>query len=76
MEDIGRSIYKLAQELWPLNRSITGEGARSTLLKIQELIPSLNIFEVSSGTKAFDWTVPDEWHINDAYIVTPCGKKI
>ena len=76
MGDIGSSIYKLAQELWPLNRSVTGEGARATLLKIQEIVPSLKIFEVSSGTKVFDWTVPDEWYIHDAYIVKPCGKKI
>ena len=76
MEDIGSSIYNLAQELWPLNRSVTGEGARATLLKIQEIVPPLNIFEVSSGTKVFDWTVPDEWYISDAYIVKPCGKKI
>ena len=76
MEDIGSSIYKLAQELWPLNRSLTGEGVRATLLKIQEIVPPLNIFEVSSGTKVFDWTVPDEWYIHDAYIVKPCGKKI
>jgi aminopeptidase-like protein len=61
--------------LWPICRSITGDGVRETLRIISEIIP-LNIHEVPSGTKVFDWEVPKEWYINDAYILTPEGKKI
>lgn len=73
---IEEKIYLLAKNLWPINRSITGEGVRKTLSKIKEVIPELKIFEIKSGTKVFDWTVPKEWKINDAYIITPKGKKI
>lgn len=73
---IEEKIYLLAKNLWPINRSITGEGVRETLSKIKEVIPELKIFEIKSGTKVFDWTVPKEWKINDAYIITPKGKKI
>ena len=73
---IGKEIYNLAKSLWPINRSLTGEGIRETLLEIKEHIPDLNIHEVKSGTKAFDWTVPKEWKINDAWIKDPEGKKI
>lgn len=61
--------------LWPICRSITGDGVRETLRILSEIIP-LNIHEVPSGTKVFDWEVPKEWYINDAYIITPEGKKI
>ena len=73
---IGKEIHNLAESLWPINRSLTGEGVRETLLEIKEHIPDLNIYEVRSGTKAFDWTVPKEWKINDAWIKDPEGKKI
>ena len=60
-----------------INRSITGEGVRETLVKIQkEHLPNLNIETVPSGTKVFDWVVPPEWHVTKAYIITPEGKKI
>ncbi len=73
---IGEEIYNFANELWPINRSITGEGVRITLLKIKEHLPNLKIFSVPSGSKAFNWTVPKEWNVKEAYIVTPSGKKI
>ena len=73
---IEEKIYLLAKNLWPINRSITGKGVRKTLAKIKEVIPELKIFEIKSGTKVFDWTIPKEWKINDAYIITPKGKKI
>ncbi len=73
---IGKEIHNFATSLWPINRSLTGEGVRETLLAIKEHIPDLNIFEVKTGTKAFDWTVPKEWKINDAWIKDPEGKKI
>lgn len=72
----GVMIHALASKLWPLNRSLTGDGVRSTLSIIKEEIPDLNVFEVPSGTQVFDWTVPKEWRVNDAYIISPSGKKI
>lgn len=62
-------------KLWPICRSITGDGLRESFRILQEIIP-LELTEVPSGTEVFDWTVPDEWNIKDAYIITPEGKKI
>jgi len=73
---IGNEIHQLAQELWPVNRSITGEGVRETLRKISEYLPKLKIHSVPSGTEVFDWNVPKEWSVKEGYIVTPNGKKI
>jgi len=73
---IGDEIYKFAKELWPFNRSITGDGLRDTLTRISKHLPALKIKSVLSGTKVFDWTVPKEWKIKEAYIITPKGKKI
>ena len=73
---IGQKIYHLAKELWPLNRSITGEGLRTTLNIINQHIPNLKTHSVKTGTKVFDWTVPEEWLVREAYIVDPNGKKI
>jgi len=73
---IGKQLFNLAEKLWPINRSITGDGVRTTLQIIKEIIPALSIHEVASGTQVFDWTIPKEWRVNDAYIVTPDGEKI
>ena len=73
---IGNEIHTLAQRLWKINRSITGEGVRETLSVLKDIIPSLEIHSVRSGTSVFDWTVPNEWKVSDAYIVMPDGKKI
>jgi aminopeptidase-like protein len=62
-------------EAYPICRSITGDGVRRTLRMIQERIP-LEIREVPTGTPVFDWTVPKEWNIRDAWIKEPSGKKI
>jgi len=62
-------------KLWPICRSITGNGVRETLRIISEIIP-LNIYEVPSGTKVFDWEVPKEWNITDAYVLSPDGEKV
>jgi aminopeptidase-like protein len=72
----GLEIYQFAKELWPINRSITGEGVRLTLERIKLHLPDLEIKAVPSGTDVFDWTIPKEWSANDAYIVTPSGEKI
>lgn len=73
---IGKEIHELAQKLWPINRSITGEGVRETLSELKKIIPPLKVHSVLSGTRVFDWTIPKEWKVNDAYIVTPDGEKI
>ena len=72
---IGREMYYLITELYPICRSITGNGVRETLNILKRYIP-LEIHEVPSGTKVFDWTVPKEWNIRDAYIKNSKGKKI
>lgn len=72
---IGNEMQQLMKRLYPICRSITGNGVRQTLQIISEFIP-LEIYEVPSGTNVFDWTIPKEWNINDAYIIGPNGKKI
>jgi aminopeptidase-like protein len=73
---IGKDIYKFAKQIWPINRSITGEGIRTTLYKIKQHLPKLEIKSIPSGTEVFDWTVPKEWLAMEAYIITPNGEKI
>ena len=63
------------QELYPICRSITGEGVRETLRIIQKRIP-LEMQEIPSGTKVFDWTVPLEWNVSDAYVMNRAGKRV
>ena len=72
---IGRQAYELMKELYPICRSITGDGTRQTLAIIQRYIP-LEIHEIPTGTKAFDWVIPKEWNIKDAYIKNSKGEKI
>lgn len=73
---LGNNIHNFARELWPINRSITGDGVRETLKRILQHLPTLNIKSVPSGSKVFDWEIPKEWHVKHAFIVTPNGKKI
>ncbi len=68
-------LYNFCVDLFPICRSITGNGVRETLSMIQSLISGLTIQEVPTGTKAFDWEVPKEWNIHDAYIIDPKGQK-
>ena len=72
---IGEEMHELIKDLFPICRSITGNGTRKTLKIISQLIP-ITIHEVSTGTNVFDWTVPNEWNINDAFIKSPTGEKI
>jgi len=71
----GEELHRFAGELFPICRSITGDGIRRTLAMIQNRIP-LQILEVSSGARVFDWTVPKEWNIRDAYIKVPGGERL
>jgi aminopeptidase-like protein len=71
----GEEMYRFIERAYPLCRSITGDGVRHTLAMIRERIP-LEVSEVPSGTPVFDWTVPREWNIRDAWIKGPSGEKI
>ncbi|WP_052243134.1 DUF2172 domain-containing protein [Campylobacter lari] len=71
-------MYELVCELFPICRSITGKGFRQSLKILDEAMGGdiLKIHSIASGSKVFDWEVPAEWEINDAYIITPDGEKI
>jgi aminopeptidase-like protein len=72
---IGCEAYNLISELYPICRSITGDGCRETLRILRKHIP-LEVCEVPTGTKVFDWVIPREWNIRDAYIKNSKGQKI
>lgn len=77
---IGQEMYRLAEAIFPICRSITGEGVRQTLKILSDYIGqdglNLSIHEVPSGTQVFDWTVPKEWAVRDAYIENEQGERI
>lgn len=75
LKDISLELYQLISDLYPICRSITGNGFRETLKILQQYIP-LSVHEVPTGTEVFDWTVPKEWNIKDAYIKNSQGEKI
>src|ERR1700751_1620485 len=71
----GKIIHALIERLYPLCRSITGNGVRRSLRLLRETVP-LALREVISDTPVFDWTVPDEWNIRDAYIMNEAGERV
>ena len=73
--DIGRQAHQLAKQLWPINRSITGNGVRETLKILRGHLPDLKILEVPSGQKVFDWEIPKEWSVREAWIEAPDGRR-
>lgn len=73
---IGHDMYALAERLWPINRSISGDGLRETLRILGERLPGLRLIEVPSGQPVLDWIVPDEWRIRSAWLVDPAGRRI
>lgn len=75
LADMGEQMHQLIRRLYPLCRSITGRGVRESLQILQSQIP-LKIHQIPSGTQVFDWTVPLEWEVRDAYILDPEGRKI
>ena len=72
---LGENMYQLIGDLYPICRSITGDGFRQSLHILQQIIP-LQIHEVPSGTPVFDWVVPREWNVRDAYVKDPSGEKV
>jgi aminopeptidase-like protein len=73
--DVGEEIFAFAAKIFPICRSITGDGVRETLRQIGSHLP-LKVREVPTGTAVFDWTIPREWNIRDAYIKNSAGDKI
>ncbi|MFM7308353.1 MAG: DUF4910 domain-containing protein, partial [Actinomycetota bacterium] len=73
---IGDEILRFAKEIFPINRSLTGEGVRETLRRVKHHLPNLQVHEVPSGTTAFDWTVPPEWEITEAFIEDDGGRRV
>ncbi len=73
--DLGEPLLDLVRELYPICRSITGDGVRQTLAAIRRLAP-LEVHEVASGTRVFDWTVPDEWNLREAWIRDLAGRTV
>ncbi len=73
--ELGQEMYQLVTELYPICRSITGDGVRRTLELVGRHVP-LETFEVPSGTQVFDWTVPKEWNIADAWVKDPRGERV
>lgn len=72
----GKKIYLLIKNLWSLNRSLTGNGNRETLKILKKINPKLKIFEVPSGTKAFDWKIPHEWNVKEAFLKDLTTNKV
>ena len=72
---IGKKIHKLCKVLLPINRSLTGNGNRKTLKILKKYCPKLKIKEIPTGTKIFDWTIPKEWNVKEAWIKGPDNKK-
>ncbi|HEY8507268.1 MAG TPA: DUF2172 domain-containing protein, partial [Steroidobacteraceae bacterium] len=66
---------EIIEEIYPICRSITGQGVRDTLARVRAQIP-IEIHEVPSGTPVFDWEVPDEWNVREAWIADPSGRRI
>ncbi|MCR4658356.1 MAG: DUF4910 domain-containing protein [Lachnospiraceae bacterium] len=72
----GRSMYELAREIYPICRSLTGNGVRQTFEILGKYMPDIKLSEVPTGTEVFDWTIPKEWNIEEAYIEDDDGKRI
>lgn len=73
--EAGTELMQLVQELFPLCRSLTGDGVRETLRIIGRVLP-LELTEIPTGTQIYDWVVPEEWNVRDAWILDAAGRRI
>ncbi len=73
--EVGADLLALAARLYPIGRSLTGDGVRQTLAILRERVP-LIVHEVPSGTAAFDWTVPPEWNVREAWVADSTGRRV
>ena len=73
---ITNKIYNIGKKIFPINRSITGVGTRKTLKILKSIVPQLKIKKINAGEKVFDWAIPSEWNVNEAFIKDKYGKKI
>ena len=71
----GTRMYEMASDLFPICRSLTGDGVRQTLAEVGKRLP-IKLHEVATGTDVLDWQVPQEWNIRDAYIANLDGERI
>lgn len=74
--NLGSQMHELCKELFPLCRSLTGNGVRETLKQLKQQFSNIEIYEVPTGTKCFDWEIPQEWNVNDAYVLDTNNEKI
>jgi len=74
-EEAGNDMYRMISELYPLCRSLTGDGVRRTLASVARVVP-LDMHEVPSGTQVFDWTIPNEWNVRDAWVKDRQGRRV
>jgi aminopeptidase-like protein len=74
--DIGKQMYAWASDLFSFPRSLTGDGVRQTLNYLHNILPELNVYSIDSGSKVFDWEIPDEWNIREAYVADDDGFRI
>jgi len=72
----GDFLHSVASELFPINRSITGDGVRATLFTLWEYLPDMQMHEVPSGQTVLDWTIPDEWNVEEAYVEDSHGHRV
>jgi aminopeptidase-like protein len=72
----GEELYKLVAELYPICRSITGNGVRRTLETVDRELGGLEVSEVPTGTQVLDWTVPREWNVRDAWVANAAGERV
>ena len=72
---VGDDLHAVARRLFPIGRSLTGDGVRETLAVLRERVP-LEVREVATGTPAFDWTVPREWNVREAWVADPTGRRV
>lgn len=72
----GSYMFKLAEELWPIGRSLSGPGVRATLSILSRELPGLELGQFHSGERAFDWVIPREWSVEEAWLIAPDGSIV